>query len=125
MVLPQRAIENTRFVNHSDAYQESEVYVRRLENLPSTQAAIDSVKRDIEALNSETFLVDTNKSAERRQIISLGEQVNDLRNKCNSMAKELLFYKEYHYKDWRRKGELVIKIAVFLTTKALDFPIAL
>ena len=108
LVLSQRVIENNRFVNHSDAYQESEVYVRRLENLPSTQAAIDSVKRDIEALNSETFLVDTNKSAERCQIISLGEQVNDLRNKCNSMAKELFFYKEYYYKDTRRKDELVI-----------------
>ena len=53
--------------------------------------------------------MDTNKSAKKRQIISLGEQVNDLRNTCNSMANELFFYKEYYYKDTRRKGELVVK----------------
>ena len=120
LVVSQRTIENTGFLNHPDAYPETEIYARRLENLPSTQAAIDLVKRDVEEFEAEAFYQFKNKSEERRQIVALGEQVNDLRNKCNNMAKELFYYKEME-----RRGELIIKPSsansLFSNNKCISF----
>ena len=87
-----------------DLYHDSGSYVRRLENVHSTQAAIDIVKEDVKALESETFMIENEKSSERRQIVYLGKQVRDLRQKCNMMAKKL-----YYYEEKKRRGELIIK----------------
>ena len=84
--------------------EDSGTYKRKLEDLPTTQAAIDLVKQDIKALESETEMIRPKQSNERRQIVYLGEQVRDLRQKLQSMAKEL-----YIYKEKERRGELIVK----------------
>ena len=88
----------------SQGFTEKESYIKRLENVTSTQAAIDIVKRDIIALESESEMIGQKQSNERRQIIYLGEQVCELRKKCQSMAKQL-----YIYEEMRCKGEIVFK----------------
>ena len=62
------------------------------------------MKQDIIALESESSMIGLKQSNERRQIVYLGEQVRELRKKCQSMAKQL-----YIYEEMRCKGEIVFK----------------
>ena len=99
-----------QFAQYSQGFCDMDTYVQHLGNASSTQAAIDIVKHDIEALKTETNMIGEDKSAERNQIILLGEEVRDLRMKCNSMAKKLYFYEEM-----KRKGQLI-----FTSTRTPD-----
>ena len=50
----------------SQGFSEKTSYVKRLETAQSTQAAIDIVKKDIIALESETNFIGSYKSEERK-----------------------------------------------------------
>ena len=92
------------FFSQDVTEEDPATYKRKLEDVSTTQAAIDIVKQDIKALETETEMMNSKQSNERRQIIYLGEQVRELRQKCQSMARELFIYKEKE-----RKGEISVK----------------
>ena len=92
------------FFSQDVTEEDPATYKRKLEDVSTTQAAIDIVKQDIKALETETEMMNSKQSNERRQIIYLGGQVRELRQKCQSMARELFIYKEKE-----RKGEIIVK----------------
>ena len=70
------------FFSQDVTEEDPATYKRKLEDVPTTQAAIDIVKQDIKALETETKMMNSKQSNERRQIIYLGEDkfVNYVRN---------------------------------------------
>ena len=67
-------------------------FLQKLEDVPSTQHAINLVKQDLQDLKSESFMVSDEKSAERKQIIWLGTEVQKLRKLLNEQAKKNYYY---------------------------------
>ena len=80
----------------SEQFTPKESYSSFLNNQPTTQMAIDCVKKDIEALAAETnFVHEEKKSAERQQILHLGQYVRDLRKEVISLREKVNYYESY------------------------------
>ena len=67
-------------------------FLQKLKDVPSTQHAINLVKQDLQDMKSESFMVSDEKSAEWKQIIWFGTEVQKLRKLLNEQAKKM-----YHY----------------------------
>ena len=78
--------------HNTDDYSSSSDYVKMLQEVPSTQHAIDIVKKDLTDISSSTSLIPLEKSEERRQIIELGQQVYYLKRKLGEQAKKIEYY---------------------------------
>ena len=94
LIKPTRDL--TIFTQDDDSDNSSSSYLQNLYDAPSTQNAIDIVSRDIRQIETSPFL-SRKKSAERKQIISLGEQVFHLNRKLREQNRKIKFYEREYY----------------------------